>query len=109
MLFLGYPFFTAEERKPLPWAIGALSGPLHFWLIYEIIRTTFPDLRNGLIPAAFVLPYAVGTLFLVKKRQVVPASGDARLAWQAGAALFFVSLIFPIQFEREWITLGWAL
>lgn len=108
VLFLGYPFFTAEERKPLPWAVGALSGPLHFWLIYEIIRTTFPDLRNGLIPAAFVLPYAAGTLFLVKKRQVIPASGDARLAWQAGAALFFVSLIFPIQFEREWITLGWA-
>jgi uncharacterized membrane protein len=107
-LFFGYPFFTAEERKPLPWTVGALSGPLHFWLIYEIICRTFPDLRNGLIPAAFVLPYVAGTLFLVKKRQVVPASGDARLAWQAGAALFFVSLIFPIQFEREWITLGWA-
>ncbi|HWM24074.1 MAG TPA: DUF2339 domain-containing protein [Chthoniobacterales bacterium] len=109
LLFLGYPFFTAEERKPLPWAIGALSGPLHFWLIYEIIRMTFPDLDNGLVPAAFILPYAIGALFLVKKKQVIPASGDARLAWQAGAALFFVSLIFPIQFEREWITIGWAL
>ena len=110
LLFLGYPFFTAEERRALPWAIGALSGPLHFWLIYEIIRTTFPDLRNGLIPAASLsLPCIAGTFFLVKKRQVTPASGDARLAWQAGAALFFVSLIFPIQFEREWITLGWAL
>jgi uncharacterized membrane protein len=108
VLFLGYPFFTTEERKPLPWAVGALSGPLHFWLIYEVIRTTFPELRNGLIPAAFVLPYAAGTLFLVKKRQVTPASGDARLAWQAGVALFFFSLIFPIQFDREWITLGWA-
>jgi uncharacterized membrane protein len=108
LLFLGYPFFTTEERKPLPWAIGALAGPLHFCLIYEIIRTTFPDLRNGLIPAAFVLPYAIGAFFLIKKRGVTPASGDARLAWQAGTALFFVSLIFPIQFEREWITLGWA-
>jgi hypothetical protein len=108
LLFLGYPFFTAEQRKPLPWAIGALSGPLHFCLVYEIIRTTFPNLRNGLIPAIFVLPYAIGTLFLVKGKQVTPASGDARLAWQAGAALLFVSLIFPIQFEREWITLGWA-
>jgi uncharacterized membrane protein len=108
LLFLGYPFFTAEECKPLPWAIGALAGPLHFSLIFDIIRTTFPDLRTGLIPAAFALPYMVGTLFLVKKRQVTPASGDARLAWQAGAALFFVSLIFPIQFDREWITLGWA-
>ncbi len=108
LLFLGYPFFTAEERKSLPWAIGAMSGPLQFCLFYEIIRTTFPDLRNGLIPAAFVLPYAIGTLFLVTRRQVVPASGDARLAWQAGAALLFFSLIFPIQFEREWVTLGWA-
>jgi uncharacterized membrane protein len=109
LLFLGYPFFTAEERKPLPWAVGALAGPLHFCLIYEIIRTTFPEMRNGLIPAAFVLPYAFGTFFLIKKRGVIPSSGDARLAWQAGVALFFVSLIFPIQFDREWITLGWAL
>lgn len=109
LLFVGYPFFTAEERKPLPWAIGALSGPLHFWLIYEIVRRAFPDLDNGLVPAAFILPYAIGALFLVKKKQVIPASGDARLAWQAGAALFFVSLTFPIQFDREWITIGWAL
>jgi hypothetical protein len=94
LLFLGYPFFTAEERKPLPWAVGALSGPLHFWLIYEIIRTTFPNLRNGLIPAAFVLPYAIGTFFLVKRKQVPPASGDARLAWQAGAPRCFSSVSF---------------
>ena len=108
LLFFGYPFFTSEERKPLPWIVGALSGPVHFCLIYEVIRTTFPNLRNGLVPAAFVIPYAIGTFFLLKKRQATPESGDARLAWQAGAALFFVSLIFPIQFEREWITLGWA-
>jgi uncharacterized membrane protein len=24
-------------------------------------------------------------------------------------ALFFITLIFPIQFEKQWITLGWAL
>lgn len=109
LLFLGYPFFTAEERKPLPWAISAISGPLHFWLIYEIIRSTFPNLRNGLVPGLFVLPYAAGMIFLLKRRGAIPGSGDARLALQAGSALFFISLIFPIQFEREWITLGWAL
>jgi uncharacterized membrane protein len=109
LLFFGYPFFSAEDRKPLPWAIGALSGPLHFALIYEIITKVFPDLKNGLAPAAFVLPYVAGTVFLLRKRQADPAGGDARLAWQAGAALFFLTLIFPIQFDREWITLGWAL
>ena len=109
LLFLGYPYFSAEERKPLPWAIGALSGPLHFLLIYEIITKVFPNLRNGLTPAAFAIPYLAGTFFLVRKRQADPASGDARLAWQGGAALFFLTLVFPIQFDREWITLGWAL
>jgi uncharacterized membrane protein len=109
LLFLGYPFFTAEDRKPLPWAVSAISGPLHFWLIYEIIRGTFPNLRNGLVPGLFVIPYAVGTIFLLKKKGATPESGDSRLALQAGSALFFISLIFPIQFEREWITLGWAL
>ena len=60
-------------------------------------------------PAVFILPYAFGTFHLVKKCGINPASGDAKLAWQGGAALLFISLIFPIQFDREWITLGWAL
>jgi uncharacterized membrane protein len=109
LIFFAYPFFSAEERKSLPWAISALAGPLHFALIYEIIMKVFPGLRNGLAPAAFVVPYAFGTFYLIRQRQANPASGDARLAWQAGAALFFITLIFPIQFDREWITLGWAL
>ena len=37
------------------------------------------------------------------------AQGHALLAWFGAATLFFVTLIFPIQFERQWITLGWAL
>ena len=109
LLFTGYAFFSNEERSPVPWAIGALSGVLHFWLIYELISSAYPNLRNGLLPAIFILPYAFGVWHLITGRAVVPASGDARLAWQGGAALFFLSLIFPIQFEREWITLGWAV
>jgi uncharacterized membrane protein len=33
----------------------------------------------------------------------------AQLAWFGGVALFFITLIFPIQFDRQWITIGWAL
>ena len=109
LIFTAYPFFATEERAPLPWAIGALSGVLHFWLIYEVVVSAYPEFRNGLLPAFFVLPYAFGVFHLIKRCGVVPASGDARLAWQGGAALLFLSLIFPIQFDREWITLGWAV
>jgi uncharacterized membrane protein len=109
LIFFAYAFFSAEGDRALPWAVSALAGPLQFALIYDTIRHSFPALRNGLLPAAFVLPYGVATLFLVRNRNANPASGDARLAWQGGAALFFITLIFPIQFDREWITLGWAL
>jgi len=109
LIFFAYPFFSAEDRKALPWAVGALAGPLQFALIYDTITKSFPGLHNGLAPAAFIFPYAIGTFFLVRKRQADAAAGDARLAWQGAAALFFISLIFPIQFDREWITLGWAL
>jgi len=93
----------------VPWAVSSLSGALHFWLVFEVVRSAYPSLRNGLLPAAFVLPYAFGIYYLIRKRGIKPASGDAKLAWQGGVALLFISLIFPIQFDREWITLGWAL
>jgi len=133
LVFVAYPFFTNGGTRAvasaaeigrldqdgtaavpprdaaLPWAAGAMSGLLHFALVFELISSAYPHLRNGLLPALFVLPYAAGVAYLIKKRGIAPASGDARLAWQGAAALFFVSLIFPIQFEREWITLGWAL
>jgi uncharacterized membrane protein len=32
-----------------------------------------------------------------------------QLALFGGVALFFITLIFPIQFDRQWITIGWAL
>jgi uncharacterized membrane protein len=109
LIFFAFPFFTAEDRKALPWAISALAGPLQFALIYDTLTKAFPALRNGVAPALFVIPYAVAVWFLIRKRQADPATGDARVAWQGGAVLFFITLIFPIQFDREWITLGWAL
>lgn len=108
LLFIGYAFF-AQKGEQLPWAISAVSGALHFWLIYDLIYSAYPQFQNGFFPAAFIIPYAFGVFHLVRRQGVDPASGDPRLAWQGGAALLFVSLIFPIQFDREWITLGWAI
>jgi uncharacterized membrane protein len=48
---------------------------------------------------------------LLAIHRITPANEKARLdqlAWFGGAALFFITLIVPIQFEREWITVGWA-
>jgi uncharacterized membrane protein len=63
----------------------------------------------GLLPAIFAAP-ALASLLIVLKQ--IPKTSPARvgqLAWFGGVALFFITLIFPIQFERQWITIGWAL
>ena len=40
-----------------------------------------------------------------------PARGrrEGRLALAAAAALGFVTVAIPLQLDREWITIGWAL
>jgi uncharacterized membrane protein len=92
-----------------PWATAALAGLMPFFLLHGITERTFAAPVMGLVPAAFaVVPLA--SLFLLRREP--PMDEPARLAQTArfgGAALFFLTLIIPIQFERQWITLGWAL
>jgi uncharacterized membrane protein len=109
ILFVAFPFCSAEKERAWSWAMSALAQALAFCLFYLVIRVAFPNEWMGLIPSAFLMPSALGVVSLLKFYRADPASGDARLAWQGGALLLFVSLIFPLQFEREWVTLGWAL
>ena len=109
ILFVAFPFCSARKEKSSAWAISAIAQALQFWLFYCAIAVAFPNDRMGLLPAAFVVPAAIGVIALLKLYRAEPATGDARLAWQGGAFLLFVSLIFPLQFDREWITLGWAV
>jgi uncharacterized membrane protein len=60
----------------------------------------------GLLPAAFAIPPLIGLMALIRSENKHRLS---LLAWFGGATLFFITLIFPIQFERQWITIGWAL
>jgi uncharacterized membrane protein len=109
ILFVAFPFCSARKEKSSAWAISAIAQALQFWLFYSVLTAAFPNDGMGLLPAAFIGPATIGVVALLKVYRVDPATGDARLAWQGGALLLFVSLIFPLQFDREWITLGWAV
>jgi uncharacterized membrane protein len=90
---------------------AALAGPVQFLLVYRLIRAAWPGLSDvmGLLPAAFAVPAFLSLVAVLKS---VPKTSPARLtqlAWFGGAGLFFVTLIFPVQFDRQWITIGWAL
>ena len=109
ILFVAFPFCSARKEKSSAWAISAIAQALQFRLFYTAITAAFPNDRMGLLPAAFIAPATIGVVALLKLYRADPAAGDPRLAWQGGVLLLFVSLIFPLQFDREWITLGWAV
>lgn len=110
LLFTVYPFVfrTAFRDQVIPWAVAAVAGIGHFFLIYDLMKQAHPGSVMGLLPAAFALP-PLGGLFVILRTLPAGLTRQAQLAWFGGAALFFVTLIFPIQFERQWLTLGWAL
>ena len=111
VVFAAYPFLFRREFARLtgPWAVAALSGVAHFWLVYQSVQTDWPSDFLGLVPALFAVA-PLGSLGLILR----PASADNpprlnQLAWFGGVALFFITLIFPIQFDRQWLTVAWAL
>jgi uncharacterized membrane protein len=110
-LFTIFPFVFHQRfaGKTIPWATAALAGPLQFYLIYQLVRTAYPNRVPGLVPAVFALPPLLCLFMLLKRTPLTSAARNAQLALFGGAALFFITLIFPIQFDRQWITVGWAL
>lgn len=110
VVFAAYPFVFRRNFVTLtgPWAVAALSGVAHFWMAYQAIKTAWPNDFLGAVPALFAVAPLTGLAAILKS----DSAGQARLnqlAWFGGAGLFFITLIFPIQFERQWLTVAWAL
>ena len=112
-VFAIYPFLFRRDFAKLtgPWAVAALSGLAHFWVIYQSVKLGWPRTTDflGAVPALFAVAPLVSLLVILR---TVPADNPKRLnqlAWFGGVALFFITLIFPIQFERQWLTVAWAL
>ncbi len=110
MLFMVYPFAFKDAFKEsiTPWAASALSGIGHFLLIYDLTKQAYPSSIMGLLPALFTVPPLIGLVFLLRSGTDSQIR-NSQLAWFGGVTLFFITLIFPVQFDRQWLTLGWAL
>jgi len=110
-VFALFPFVcrVARDSRILLWTVAALSGPLHFHLIYTLVSKAYPNASMGLLPAAFAAPFAFGLAHMARRLPVENPKRNTQLALFGGVTLFFITLIFPIQFERQWITIGWAL
>lgn len=110
-VFAAYPFVFRREFARLtgPWAVAAMSGPAHFWIAYQAVKLGWPNGFMGVVPAVFALA-PLGSLVVILR--TVAEDNPKRLnqiAWFGGMALLFITLVFPIQFDRQWLTVAWAL
>jgi len=110
-VFTIFPFlFRAQfAEKKLPWTASALAGPLNFYLLYETVKLTFPGMAHGIPPALLAMPPLLGLVYLARKHGPANPARLTQLALFGGVALFFITLVFPLQLDREWITISWAL
>ena len=110
-LFLVFPFAyrKACAAQAEPWIASALSGAGHFLLVYQLVKRAFPNSYMGLLPAAFAIPALIALVVVVRMVPQMNRQQRSQMAWFGGVALLFITLIFPIQFSRQWLTVSWAL
>jgi uncharacterized membrane protein len=110
-VFAVFPFVFRKIMAATrgPWMTAAASGALIFPLVFALIKRNWPNDVMGLLPLAFVLPALASLIAVLRLDPPDHPRRLGRLALFGGAALLFVTLVFPIQFSRQWISIGWAL
>jgi uncharacterized membrane protein len=109
--FTAWPLGVAARLRGDRWAwrAAALAGPAWF----PALLLLFEDLYGDRVIA--VLPLALGAVSVAaaaRARGTLLDDGPERtsaLAWLCGAALGLLTVAIPLQLEKEWLTIGWAL
>jgi uncharacterized membrane protein len=121
LTFLALPFLLSGsvaplwKDRPLPWMTSALAGPAFFLVLYRIVADGWGKAWIGVLPvilAALSVAALAGVQRTFVARPGDRAAAERRLnhlALFAAIALGFVALAIPLQLDRQWITLGWAL
>lgn len=117
-LFAGYPFLWRSrfQETALPWVVSAITWLMQGLLIYWVCDS-LPAMKSrmGWVPALLTLPPALSFWVVLRNPPPAPLSEihrlvrQTQLAWFGGIALTFITFIFPIQLDHQWLTLGWAL
>jgi uncharacterized membrane protein len=110
LLFLALPPLAARRAPAVraPWVAAVLASAAFFFLGRASFAEAGWDAFVGVLPVGIAA--ALALLLLALLRVEAPAARDlGRLALVAGAALAFVTVAVPLQLDKEWITIGWAL
>lgn len=111
LLYAAHPFLWRRHYREvaLPWITSACAWLGHFPLLYWMVDKAFPNDFMGLLPGLLAVPALLSMAVVLKlPAPEKPAVQVTQAAWFGGTALFFISAVFPTQFDQHWIV-GWAL
>jgi uncharacterized membrane protein len=95
--------------RPGFWAgLSAAAAFLHLLLAYGALRNSLPDASWGAISLALAVPYLIAAERLVRWRMAMAGATEA-LGFVAVGAAFFIAAAIPLELERQWITMAYAL
>jgi uncharacterized membrane protein len=109
-VFVAWPFVAGTRLRAdrLAWYAAALAGPVAF----ASAKRLWPEaVGRGSIG---LLPILLGGLALAAVAGARRLRGDdevrkTALVWFSAVAIAFVSVAIPLQLDKSWVTVGWAL
>ncbi|MBV9184119.1 MAG: DUF2339 domain-containing protein [Acidobacteria bacterium] len=109
-IFIAYPLLLGARAKRFiqPYLAAVLAGIPFFVFARRAIEDAGFGYAIGLLP---IFQAALMLLLVWRLLRIEPASDRllSRLALTAAAALAFITIAIPLQLEKQWITIGWAL
>jgi hypothetical protein len=115
--YLAFPLILGDRARRLrqPYLAAVLASLSFFFLArHALVAGGFSGVI-GALPVTQAAALAVLLARLVRMERQSPKAGPGaqgdpgRLALVAGAVLACVTAAIPLQLDREWITIGWAL
>ena len=98
-----------DRPEKMGWAwIGSTFAPLLFlYPLYRDFVGAFGEQVVGVLPLALAALPALNAK--IQKNNADGAEESESFVWNVVVAALLVAIAVPLQLEREWITVGWAL
>jgi uncharacterized membrane protein len=96
-------------RTRWAWRTAAIAPMLWFPALHHGWTWAFGASFVGALPVLLAL-LTLTLVLAARARTAEDASvRTSAIVWLAGATMLFVTVAIPLQLDREWITIGWAL
>lgn len=109
-LFVAYPLLLGRRAKSAlqPYLAAVLASVPFFFFARGAMREARVEYAIGVLPV-FQALLMIALLLRILRMEAPAERVLNRLALVAGAALAFITVAIPLQLEKQWITIGWAL